>query len=342
MRIHETLTKAEKISLLNGNSVGIFDTMIQNGDSFYSYKNSLCLGYYTEHSANKTISPAYNDLIDFIGENSEVTSTPEQLMGNMVRSKFLDKWTRIYNALCVTTYNPLYENEKVKSKDGDNLDIITFNTTVEKDASNKDETTFGKQIQNSKADTESVTYGNKVTKEGEETDTTTYDVSSETNGTKGTKTTTERSNNEDNKVFGFNSSVAVGDTSSVADETETVIGLDTDNTDYSLNEKTGTETVEKSYNEENSKTGTDNTVRTAVDTETNSGKDTVDYTVDEEEKKTGTERYSHTIDEDETEHGRTTSPSELLQKELDFRSKEIFFDIVYRDIDSITTLQIYM
>ena len=34
--------------------------------------------------------------------------------------------------------------------------------------------------------------------------------------------------------------------------------------------------------------------------------------------------------------------TDLIQKELDLRNKNLFFDIVYADIDSVATLQIYI
>ena len=57
--------------------------------------------------------------------------------------------------------------------------------------------------------------------------------------------------------------------------------------------------------------------------------------------KTGNDNKNTTINENISRNGRDVSAAELIEKELNLRNKEIFFDIVYKDIDSIATLQIY-
>lgn len=58
---------------------------------------------------------------------------------------------------------------------------------------------------------------------------------------------------------------------------------------------------------------------------------------------TGTDNTIHSDERDLTRHGNigVTTSQQMLQSEIDLRTAAIFFDIVYRDIDSILTLSIY-
>ena len=64
MKLLETLSNEEKISLLNGNVVGIFNNLILEGDSFYNKKYDLCLGYYFNRSGEKRISSMYEKILE--------------------------------------------------------------------------------------------------------------------------------------------------------------------------------------------------------------------------------------------------------------------------------------
>ena len=57
--------------------------------------------------------------------------------------------------------------------------------------------------------------------------------------------------------------------------------------------------------------------------------------------KTGNDNKNATVNENTTRNGRDVTGAELIQKELNLRNKEIFFNTIYKDIDSIATLQIY-
>lgn len=65
-------------------------------------------------------------------------------------------------------------------------------------------------------------------------------------------------------------------------------------------------------------------------------------TYENDRNKTGTDTNKYNIDETNETNGRDGSASDYLNKEINFRIKNIFFDIIYSDIDSITTLQIYI
>ena len=147
-------------------------------------------------------------------------------------------------------------------------------------------------------------------KNGNNSDTTTYDTNVTDDGKTGVNEVTKRGTINSNDVYGFNSTSPVGDTYSNEDFTETVEGDANKNTTHNTQIKTGTETKNFGISE----------------TETYTGTDTTDIDIDEE--------Y--------TKKGRNITPSQLLMEEISFRDKQNFFDIIYRDIDSIATLDIYI
>lgn len=153
------------------------------------------------------------------------------------------------------------------------------------------------------------TYNTTIGKTGNNQDITTFDTNVEDNGTTGVKETTSTNNSTANSVFGFNSTTAVGESNSVDNGSETFTANANDNTTHNLQEKSGTESTEKTINETDTKTGTDNE----------------DLTRNEEVVKSG----------------RNVSGATLIKEELDLRDEKLFFDIIYRDIDSIATLKVY-
>lgn len=278
MKLQETLTKQQTIDLLSGNVVGIFPSMILSTDVFYGKLYELCLGYYTARSGEKTISMTYERFISLIKEQPEINKTPEELIGNLIRAKFLEKWNRIYDVLISSQYDALNNRESVEDKTGNNQNKDTHNTTK--------------------------------AKQGNNSDITTYDTNVEDNGRTGTSETTTRDVVDANDVYGFNSPSPVGDTHSNETTTETIVGEADKNTSHNIQTKTGTENKQ--------------------------------FGIDESETHTGTDTTDITISEKLVKSGRDGSGAELITEELNLRNTQLFFDIIYADIDSITTLQIYI
>lgn len=278
MKMIDTLTTQEKISMLNGNSVGIFNKLIIEGDAFYTEKNSMCANYYVGHSGSKTVSPVFERVTELVNENqSSFTDTPSDIIAGMIRSKFLEKWSKVYNSL-KAEYNPLKEYEHTEEKDGENTDTTEYDSSVTKSGENSDTITY---------DTETTTVEDIETNE--------------------VKSVTRENSND---IYGFNSQSSVGDSESNESSEETLTRDPEENITH--NEQT--------------KTGTDTKAIVIDETETKSGKDTKTFEIDE------------TIDK----YGRETVASKLLNYEIDFRTKQIFYDIVFRDIDSIATIYIYI
>lgn len=246
----ETLTAQQKNDLfVNSLVVGMFTDMFTEEDLFFDLAYPICLGYYTVRSANKTVSPIFNQLFDFVRVNElgeDYISIANTLLGSkIIRPKFIDKWTRVYNTLIEQQYNPL-----------DNVDITE-------------------------------------TKSGYNQDTTTYNSNVENNGKTGTKEVVTTNNENSNDVFGFNSSSPVGDTVDTEKATETTYGNAEDNTTHNLQTKTGSDNTKYDFNESTNR------------------------------------------------KGRNGSGADLIEAELNVRNTQIFFDIVYRDIDSVATISIY-
>ena len=154
------------------------------------------------------------------------------------------------------------------------------------------------------------TYNSTKAKQGTNTDTTTYDTNVEDNGKTGTSETTTRSAEDYNNVYGFNSTSPVSDTLTNETTSETIVGEADKNTSHNIQTKTGTEAKQFGINESENHTGTDTT--------------------------------DISIDENVNRSGRNVSGAELINEELNLRNTQLFFDIIYSDIDSIATLKIYI
>lgn len=253
MKVKETLTPEQKADLLlNGEVVGIFSGMFLPTDPFFHLAHSMCLGYYTVRSANKTLAPIYDQMLEFANENSDVgednyiTLANTLLGSSIIRPKFIDKWLRVYDTLITKQYDALEGFEHTEHKEGNN------------------------------------------------SDTTTYDTNVEDNGNVGTKETVTRSSDTANNVYGFNSVTSVGVDEDIDNSVETTVGNFDENTSHNIQTKTGNDTK------------------------------------------------NFVIDEDVTKSGRNATGAELVEAELNLRNTQIFFDIVYKDIDSVATLEIYL
>lgn len=317
MRIKDTLPATERYDILaNASSGGVFTTMFKGDEPWSADTANLCVGYYFVRSGNKLASPIYHTMVDLLSEK-DPSLTDEELLklvnttigSRIIRPKYIDKWTRVYKALVTSTYDPLDDYSETETHKGTNTDKTTYDITGKKSGD----------------DTDTTTYDLSEGKSGTNSDVTTHDVTTEENGKTGTSETTTRANEQSNDVYGFNSTSPVGDTYNNENTTETVIGDAEKNTTQNIKTKTGTESKAIGIDETTTKKGTE----------------TKTLGVDETNTKTGTENKEFGIDETRTKNGRHTNGASLVNAELDMRSRQIFFDIVYRDIDSIIALSIY-
>ena len=153
---------------------------------------------------------------------------------------------------------------------------------------------------------DTTTYNTSKAKNGTDTDTTTYNITNAEDETLSKEENVTRDTSNASDIYGFNSSTPVGDTLDTNSESETTTNTDTKNNTY---KKTGTESKEYGVNE----------------TETNTGTDTKDYNINEKLEI----------------NGRNVHATELLEKEIRFNVLNDISKIIYSDIDSLITLDVY-
>lgn len=245
MKLFETLKDNDIRSILDGEITGIFSTLITQNDAWYENAADICNIYYIHRSGNKTISPLYERYIELLKTHPYTTKTAEQIVGEVVRGKFINKWNKVYTSLVETEYSPVDDFSRNEQINAEDTTTNTYNTTITDD------------------------------------------------GTTAVKETVARDGVDDDRIYGFNTVEPVGDTKSLSNSTVTTTANANDNTTHNT------------------------------------------------ETKTGTDSKSHNVDESKNINGRNTSAQELIMKELDLRNREVFFDIMFKDIDSIVTLAIY-
>lgn len=156
---------------------------------------------------------------------------------------------------------------------------------------------------------DTTTYGSKTDYSSDNNNIITYNLNTTDNGKTGTKEVTTRNVENDDNVYGFNSASPVGDTFGQQTTSETVSGDAESNTNYNEQLKTGTETKKGDNTESTQKSGTDSKQND----------------------------YNETI----THNGRRMSGADLVESEISLRDRRNFFEMIFRDIDSITTIQLY-
>ena len=124
MKVIETLSPEQISNIMNGNIDGIFNYIFDSSDAFYRYVNDMCRDYYFFRSSDKKIVKRIEKL--YSGEYQNVNAN--EIIGNIIRSKYIDKWNRIYNSIMLE-YN-IDESINIKHiKNADNNNVRTFNST---------------------------------------------------------------------------------------------------------------------------------------------------------------------------------------------------------------------
>lgn len=252
MTVYETLSHNDIDGLINGDVVGLFKTLIDDGDVFSKERTELSSGYYLSHSAEKTISPFVERLIELNGDNSN------NRLGLYLRAIFIDKWEKIYKGL-VTDYNILDENVDER--------------TIEEDTTHV--TNFGKQIELVIDDDITMTYGKSTTDSTNNTQTVakTKGISEIKAVYKDEHVTVE----QEQGVYGFNSSSVAPDSKNESDTHTTANGdANYEKVEYSDGKDVDTSTTKGTVTEIN--TGTDKHTKSGTTTSTNSGNDDEQYT----------------------------------------------------------------
>lgn len=131
MKVIETLTptQIERV-LVDRLAVGIFPHIVQQGDPYYGLSDELCVGYYFGHSGSKTLSPLYMRLKELEKEHPNADDIDE-IVGNIIRERFLSKWSKVYDLLITKEYDALNNIDITETKTGNNTDVTTYDTNIE-------------------------------------------------------------------------------------------------------------------------------------------------------------------------------------------------------------------
>lgn len=246
MKLIETLDTNNIRSILNIIRNGLVaDTFMYGAfretDPFYNEIIKFDYYYYFERSGKKELSPLYETMSEIIkkyDQNPTVRSVSTTI-GNIIRSRYIQKWNKIYNAL-FTNYEPLKEYEETETKVGTNTDNTEFDYTLKNDGSN--------------------------------TNTKEYDTSVENNEETANKQTVTKNEDGNNNIYGFNSVVPVGSETDGTVSTETTEGLAQDNTNHNTETKTGSETESQTIDETETKEATENKTSNINETRTVGGR----------------------------------------------------------------------
>lgn len=296
-KVIETLPSEKKLSIITNTDYTpktlLFTTLlnanIEIPPTMWKYAE---YEYYITKVPSRTISPYYNvfsdiylseylsDITQAIAESSvqsAIDEANEQIATNVIIPKYAKKWEELYDLLYNEEYSPLDDYSETETRKGEDTDTKTYDISDGKTATN--------------------------------TDTTTRNVQTDESGKVGTKETTTRSTESANDIYGFNSSLPVGDNTSNSTVSESVVG-DADS-------------------------------NTSERTQTQQGTESKAIGINETLKKTGTETTEYGKNETVTRTGRREAGSTLIEKEISFRSRNILINVIVDDIISETTIQIY-
>lgn len=304
---------------------GIFESMNQIQELPFPVSPLIMdIEYFGNVSGNKIVSP----LIDRIVSGDEIIPTEKNTLSNIIIDMYYKKWEKLYDTFELE-YNPIqnYDMEETMSNDET---VHEYGKTIQR----TDNLTHAKT--GTETQTDNLTEQRTDNLSTQRTDNLSKSVDMsvmETHNTTDTETP-NLTNNTNNKIFGFNSTIGVdsdnqemittgitttaktGTVTTDTDNTETNTGTQTIlNTGTQTNNKTGT--VEMSHNVTDHDTGTQNTVSGGTDT------DTRNYLL----------RRKGNI-------GVTTS-QQMIQSERDLWMWDFFHTVVFPDIDRVLTIPIY-
>lgn len=284
--------------------------------------STLDIEYYGNVSGEKAVSPLIDKLCDTSGTLS--ASSINKLV-DVIKARYEIPWSKLYNTLSIQ-YNPLH-NFKVETTVTPNLEIKkTPNLTHTSTSSNSNTTTYG--------GTETVTDNTTETVTDNTTETRTPNLTTEE--TNEEETIVSIQNTDESRQYGFNSSEAVPTDETEGDITNTTTKDPTKNVNTTTD--TGTETVANTGTTTTANTGSTTTANTGSDTNSEQGLVTTTDTGTDTEKRTGTEKT-------ETEGFRAIYGMQSQQVLLDEERKSWlwqFFDVVFRDVDTVLTIPIYI
>lgn len=129
MKVIDTLSETDRLGLLLGeyDTAGIFKDLFSSTDFFYPYAHDLNIGYYFGKSGTKDISNLWEQFIKY-KEKGIVSPTPDKLISNILKSKYMDKWNRL-GELLTKEYDPINNYSITETNAGYDTTTTTYNNT---------------------------------------------------------------------------------------------------------------------------------------------------------------------------------------------------------------------
>ena len=314
---------------------GIFTQLaLDNTIPWETPASSLNMVYYGNHSGQKSASPMVRTLAD-VNTDGKLTVANEKTLADIAVDMFGENWIKQYATLSFE-YDPISNyNMEERETPAETTRTRTPAETTETETPAETTTTT------TPAETTTTTTPAETTVTETPAETTKTLTPAETTVTDTPAETTASGGNEAG-IFGFNSSEAVGSDTLTASTSYTTDAAGTvkTETDTAGTEKTETDTAGTVKTE----TDTAGTVKTETDTagtvktETDTA-GTVVHTTQEPE----TETFEVDSDRVLTRAGNigVMTTQDMIQQERDVWTWNFFYDIVFRDLDKLLTLQVY-
>lgn len=312
--------------------------------------------YYTTFG-NRQTSP----LVDYlIGDKEQLSTEDTQKLAHIIFNKFSDNWNRIDLAFS-KEYNPIWNKDGTETTTVEN----SAKTTTYEKGNQTNRTTKGEQI-----NTNGYGEGQTTESQGATKTTNAYGAEEKTESLGKTKTTnsygedrTTTANGErqtkdsgktittENKTSAFNSSTYQDDTQTTEKDGGNTVTQKavTDTTTKAA--KTDSVTTDAVTNTETTKAKTDSITTDAVTNTTTEKAKTDTFTEGQREDTFTDGARTDTTQEGETTQTTTysfggnigvTTTQEMLTAEFDMREKYNFFDIIFRNVDSILSCGYYL
>lgn len=306
---------------------------------------------------NRQTSP----LVDYlIGDKTQLSTEDTQKLAQIIFNKFSENWNRIDLAFS-KEYNPIWNKDGTETTTVENSSKTTTfekgnqtNTAIKGEQTNTNDYGDGQTTESQGATKTTNAYGaeEKTENLGKTNTTNKYgeDKITTTNGQRQTKDSGKTITTE-NKTSAFNSSTYQDDTQTTENDGGNTVTQNavTDTTTKAA--KTDSVATDAVTNTETTKAKTDSIITDAV-TNTTTEKARTDILTESQREDTFTDGTRT----DTTQEGATTQTTtytfggnigvtmtqQMLTAEFDMREKYNFFDIIFRNVDSIMSCGYYL
>lgn len=274
--------------------------------------NIMDTDYFNIHSGDKTCL----GYVDALYTNNQETANTT--LAKIIALRYKDKWNSLYQSLIAITPNSFKNFEYEEVETPNITKSRSENESKEEHGSKSRDNTFNR----SDSDNQSKT--------SEETGNATETNNLSSNQKEGTKLTTSDANTEENKVYGFNSDVSVGNNDTNINKTREVSG--------NADENTLNTTEERNKDTSNTKNATENSDRIFSRSDTGNEEESSENTISRNnevlEQELGDRKF--------TKSGLyNITRQEIIKQEIGLRNLYNLYNIIYEDVDKIIALAIY-